>query len=429
MDKINISGINENYYYEKLNNGLQVYIFPNRNKRFKVFFMTKFGGLVKEFKTKEDKKFYDVPPGIAHFIEHQLFQQKNGKSISDQFEKLTISINAHTSYDYTNYVISGRSNFKKGLINLLDFVQMPNFSDKGTEKEKGIICEEIRIRKNKVNFLPNLVENNMLFHYYPIKYDIAGDEEDIMKIKTKDLQYCYDNFYHPSQMILLISSNTNPQKIIEYISENQLAKKFNAPKNIEIKKYAEPESVVEKYKLIKHNVEQPEYRISFKMSLDKFKHLEILNHTLCDYIEIIILNNFGLTSEISQYLLEKDLIINQLKFSVSIYDDYLIIQFVFRSFSGEEVIEALTKKIKNLELDEKIIEIYKKTFLSDFIINTEFSENLLNIFINLDTIGVSFQPNYYNQIKDMNIGIAQEIIKSLDFSNKTQLVIKPLNDN
>ena len=143
MRYIDLDIVNEKILYDKLDNGLDVYII--RKKDFNLnfaSFITKFGGIDIEFIPINEKEYVKMPAGIAHFLEHKLFEQEKDPQVHEFYKKSGTYVNAMTGYKRTKYIFKGPSNFKENLEYLLDFVQSPYFTDENIEKEKGIIIEE-----------------------------------------------------------------------------------------------------------------------------------------------------------------------------------------------------------------------------------------------------------------------------------------------
>ena len=164
-----------------------------------------------------------VPDGIAHFLEHKLFEKEDG-DVFQQFSRQGASANAFTSFTRTAYLFSSTSDVEKNLETLVDFVQDPYFSEKTVEKEKGIIGQEITMYDDNPDWRLyfGLIQN--LYQNHPVKIDIAGTIESISHI-TKDLLYeCYNTFYHPSNMLLFIVGPVDPNKFMDQVRENQAKK-------------------------------------------------------------------------------------------------------------------------------------------------------------------------------------------------------------
>src|SRR6476659_11457808 len=227
MEKISFDQLQEELYYEKLPNGLNVYILPKKgfNKTFATF-TTKYGSVDNHFVPLRKEEFTKVPDGIAHFLEHKLFEKEDG-DVFQQFSRQGASANAFTSFTRTAYLFSSTSNVEQNLETLMNFVQEPYFSEKTVEKEKGIIGQEITMYDDNHDWrlyygvIQNLYEN------HPVRIDIAGTIESISHI-NKDLLYeCYNTFYHPSNMLLFVVGPVDATKVMEQIKENQNNKTYN----------------------------------------------------------------------------------------------------------------------------------------------------------------------------------------------------------
>ena len=226
MEKIEFKQLQEELYHEKLENGLEVYILPKKgfNKTFATF-TTKYGSIDNHFVPLGSEEYIKVPDGIAHFLEHKLFEKEDG-DVFQQFSKQGASANAFTSFTRTAYLFSSTSNVELNLDTLMDFVQEPYFSEKTVEKEKGIIGQEITMYDDNPDWrlyygvIQNLYEN------HPVRIDIAGTVESISHI-NKDLLYeCYGTFYHPSNMLLFVVGPVNVEQTMKQIKDNQNKKQF-----------------------------------------------------------------------------------------------------------------------------------------------------------------------------------------------------------
>ncbi|WP_353892692.1 pitrilysin family protein [Proteinivorax hydrogeniformans] len=217
--------IDESYFSFTMPNGLQVFYIPRPNykKSFAVF-STDFGGI--DFKTD----LMTLPPGIAHFLEHKLFENPNG-NVEDDFSKLGISVNAFTTHNNTSYYISCTSNFYEGLELLLDFVQTPYFTDQNVKKEQGIIAQEIEMYRDDANWVGYLNLLNGLYPNHPINKDIAGAKDDILQVDVDMLNETFGQYYNPLNMALFVIGDIDIERLYEFVAENQQKKKFEeAPK-------------------------------------------------------------------------------------------------------------------------------------------------------------------------------------------------------
>ncbi|WNS77239.1 pitrilysin family protein [Bacillus sp. DTU_2020_1000418_1_SI_GHA_SEK_038] len=264
MEKITFEQLKEELFFEKLDNGLDVYILPKAgfNKTYATF-TTKYGSIDNHFLPQGKKEYVKVPDGIAHFLEHKLFEKEDG-DVFQQFSRQGASANAFTSFTRTAYLFSSTSNVEKNLDTLIDFVQYPYFTEQTVEKEKGIIGQEITMYDDNPDWRLyfGLIEN--MYQQHPVKIDIAGTVDTISHI-TKDLLYeCYHTFYHPSNMLLFIVGPVNPVNIMKQIKDNQSSKDYKQLPEIHRKLEEEPEQVAKKKQVLQMNVQTSKCLVGIK---------------------------------------------------------------------------------------------------------------------------------------------------------------------
>lgn len=218
--------INETLYSEVLPNGLTVYLLPKAgfHKTYGLF-TTDYGSIDNTFIPQGGSDFVTVPDGIAHFLEHKMFESPKG-DVFQEFGKLGASANAFTSFTKTSYLFSATDNIRQNIDTLLDFVQEPYFTTETVEKEKGIIGQEIQMYQDDPNWRLFFGIIGNLYPKHPLHIDIAGTIDSIAQITAEDLYLCYNTFYHPSNMRLFIVGNIQPEETMAWIKENQGAKVF-----------------------------------------------------------------------------------------------------------------------------------------------------------------------------------------------------------
>lgn len=233
MNKTEYDQINETLYHEVLPNGLTVYLLP-KNDYHKTYglFSTNYGSIDNEFIPYGSDKKIKVPDGIAHFLEHKLFEKEDG-DVFQLFGQQGASANAFTSFTKTSYLFSTTDQVEKNLTTLLDFVQAPYFTEETVNKEKGIIGQEIQMYEDDPNWRMFFGILNNLYPEHPLHIDIAGTVESIEAITADDLYTCYRTFYQPSNMVLFVVGKLEPEKLMELIRTNQNAKDFPPAQKIE----------------------------------------------------------------------------------------------------------------------------------------------------------------------------------------------------
>ena len=270
MKTINMQVVNEKIFYEKLDNGLEVYLYNKETFHNNyVTFTTKFGSVYNEFVPLGEDKMIKVPNGVAHFLEHKVFEQENDPQPTEFFSESGTTYNAYTTFKNTTYLFSGANNLENNINFLLDYVQSPYFTLENVENEKGIICEEINMCNDRpTDLLYEEIRKNTFFNN-KFKESIIGTTEEVNSI-TKDMLYtCYNTFYHPSNMVLVITGNFNPSEIIDLVKENQSKKEFPKPSKISIKEVKEKDKVVKKESVIYSNTDIPKVSYNIKVPFDK----------------------------------------------------------------------------------------------------------------------------------------------------------------
>ncbi|WP_105978883.1 EF-P 5-aminopentanol modification-associated protein YfmH [Bacillus paralicheniformis] len=300
---IEFKQLKETLYYEKMPGGLDVYVLPKEgfNKTYAVF-TTKYGSIDNQFVPLGKEEMVRVPDGIAHFLEHKLFEKEDG-DVFQQFSRQGASANAFTSFTRTAYLFSSTSNVEENLETLVDFVQDPYFTEKTVEKEKGIIGQEINMYDDNPDWrlFFGLIEN--MYQEHPVRIDIAGTIESISHI-TKDLLYeCYETFYHPSNMLLFVVGPVDPEAIIRQVRENQQKKPYTDQPEIVRKEVKEPGAVFKKEQEIKMNVQSSKCLVGLKSAHPMNTGEALLKHELT--INLILECLFGKSSSDYERIYEK----------------------------------------------------------------------------------------------------------------------------
>ena len=268
MKKIKIKGIEEEVYYEKLDNGLEVYLYTKENVHMNyVTFTTRYGSVYNEFIPINSDKMTTFPKGIAHFLEHKVFAQKEDPQPMEFFAKSGSVCNAYTTFKNTTYLFYATESLNENIEYLLDYVQNIYLTDESVESEKGIISEEIHMYDDRPNsILEEKIRKNTL-KTNPYKDSIIGTTEDINKITKEDLETCYHTFYHPSNMFLVVTGNFNPEEVIDIIKKNQDKKNFTKEDKIKIKEFNEEDKVVKEKEVIKVETNIPKVAYTLKIPI------------------------------------------------------------------------------------------------------------------------------------------------------------------
>lgn len=215
----------EELFTETLNNGLTVNLLPKKgfHKTYAIF-TTDFGSMDDQILI--DGNMEKVPAGTAHFLEHKLFEKKDYDAF-ELFSSNGADSNAFTSYSRTSYLFSATSNLQDNLNNLLDFVQIPYFSEKSVKKEQGIIGQEIEMYNDDPDWQLYMGILRNLFPEQALSTDIAGTVSSISEITPEILYKIHSQFYHPNNMNLFMAGNFDPNEAMGWIKDNQEQKNFS----------------------------------------------------------------------------------------------------------------------------------------------------------------------------------------------------------
>ncbi|MDD2181301.1 MAG: pitrilysin family protein [Bacilli bacterium] len=425
MKPIPLNKLDLDLYQEKLDNGLEVYIIPKENvNNVYITFSTRFGSKHYEFVPINKDKTIKVPPGVAHFLEHKLFEQKNGVEPFTFFVERGADANANTSNHKTTYLISAQTNIEENLEFLLDFVQEPYFTDANVKKEKGIIEQEIKMYQDYpfMVLYEKSLENTIAKH--PIRIPIIGIIESINKITKEDLYTCYDTFYHPSNMFLVITGNVKPELIMEVIKKNQIKKQFPEKINqIKIKKYNEPDKVVKEKEEISMNVALSKISNNYKFNISNIK--DIPRRDIIDYILLYFEIKIGNTSVFNDTLKQEGIINNDLEYTLVDLDTHIIIMVIADTEQPQKLIETIRKEINNFDIKEEDFERKKKNIISSYIYMSDNIYRINNkIMANIINEGKVLTDDY-NEVKKFNFETLKKFIENTSFENNNYVIINP----
>jgi len=423
MNKLELLGIDQDVYFEKLDNGLEVYLLPFKNKNnYFVSYFTKFGSLILDFYSEDEQKMIHVPEGIAHFLEHKMFEQEDGIDPFEFFAKSGTGCNASTSYKATRYYCMGTENLNENINYLINYVNSPYFTDENVEKEKGIICEEINMLKDNPEWFAEEELQRMLYQKHSFRIPIAGTCDSVRSITKKDLYNTYNAFYNPNNMYLIVGGNLNPKEIIEIVKNNDILNKINKREIPEIKTIKEPLAVKEKYQVIElENIKTNKLGYALKLKANIFKEKDRFELSL--YIGMILNLYFGTTSIFKDRMLEKGLL-TTLYLERMYVDDFLIIEFWAETDKPNELIEEIKKHFQEYQVTNEEVERCKKVWISSEVMATDNVETTISALIN-DIIEYNeIKTNRLEYIRNMNHEKLMQIKEKIDFSNTSTLILK-----
>jgi predicted Zn-dependent peptidase len=368
MNKVTFDQLQETLYVDEMENGLNVYVLPKKgfNKSFATF-TTKYGSIDNHFTPLDDQESLRVPDGIAHFLEHKLFDDEDG-DVFQNFSKLGASANAFTSFTRTAYLFSSTMNVEKNLDILINFVQNPYFTEESVDKEKGIIEQEIKMYEDNPDWQNFFGLLKAMYKNHPVAIDIAGTVESINKT-TKDLLYtCYNTFYHPSNMVLFIVGNVDPEKILEQVRKNQQGKTFAKPQEIQRYVEADDKEVNEKEVIKPMAVNTGKCLVGIKESDPSKQGKELLKQELS--VQLLLEMMFGQSSENYQTLYEEGLIDDSFSFDYTAENGFGFSVIGGDTSEPEKLasrIQGLINEFKQKPLDDNGIERIRKKKIGYFL--------------------------------------------------------------
>lgn len=425
MKKIKLENTNEVLYYDKLDNGLEIYMLPNNNvNKFYLTLNTRFGSINTKF--KYDNKEYDMPKGIAHYLEHLSFNMENG-SVFDHYSKIGSSINAFTTYDITSYNVTSNNRFKENLEYLLEYVYTPYFTKELFQSEKGVIEEEVKMYKDDPGMtIVNGTLNNV-FVNDERKYLVGGTVKDVKSIKLEDVITCYNSYYNPKNMFLIITGNFNPNEALAITSEQMNKLNINNDFNVKDIYPREPEKVNKKEEIIKMNVDKPKVSIGIKIPKNNFKNLKLDNYLLKIYISSILDINFGNTSLLLEEL-QKGSIVDDLDYTVIESNDYFIVLILSSTYYPEYFKDKIIEKFNSLNIEDSDLKRVAKVNISNYILLFD-SVVAVNNYI-MDEVMDNNEVNtgFMNIMRNLNIDTCKKILTKLNNYDYTICKIMPKNN-
>lgn len=407
INSIKSKRLNEEVLNAEVSNGLKVFYMPKKNyvKKYAIY-STNYGSIDNIFVPIGEEKELTVPEGIAHFLEHKLFEEPD-VSIFDEFAKLGSYVNAFTSNNQTAYLFSCVDEFEKNLELLIEFVQDPYFTDENVEKEKGIIEQEIRMYNDAPDWK---VYSNCLSAMYinhPVKIDIAGTVESTRSINKELLYKCYNTFYNPSNMVLFMIGDIDFEKALSIIEEKQ--KKIEKLENgISRIKVQEPQEINKS--LIEENlsVSIPLFNIGFKDIDVGYDGEELVRKEICTNILLEVL--YGSSSDFFQELYEEGLINDSFGFQYLGYKDYGYAILVGESKTPKEVHKRILQSAVNAVkkgISEEDFERTKRKLMGYHITDLNSIDNISTSYINYYYKNFSML-NYLDVLEGVNI---QDIVE------------------
>ncbi len=423
MKEVKLKGLDQTCYLSTLKNNLDIILVPYENKKnYFITYATRYGSDTNSFVPYNSKKEITVPNGIAHFLEHKCFEQEDGIDPFAFFSESGTGANASTSFDSTQYICYGTKEFNKNLRFLLKYVNEPYFTDENVLKEKGIIKEEIKMYEDiPESVLENKIREN-LYHVHPHRIDIAGKCSDIDKITKEDLYTCYNTFYNPNNMFIIIAGNFDKDDAMSIIKE-ELDKKENRIDKYNVKDYKEPKTVYKEEDELSVNIKVPKIALGYKFATKDLKITDDLELDL--YLSMFTTIVFGSSSLFRERVRNK-------KLMTSFYTewdhikDYRSLLIYSETENPELLIDEVNKEFKNISIEKEDFERIKKVWIANEVKMIDYVETTVN---NMYDDMIRYRKvvsNKVDLIRKMNLKTLESLIENMNFNNRSKVILLPM---
>ncbi len=414
--------VKEKAYFEELDNGLKIIIIPKENTNKKMAIIgTKFGSIDNHFIEPKTNEEVTIPDGVAHFLEHKMFEQADGTNSLDTLTAIGAEANAYTTNDHTAYYFETIDNFELAFKELLNYVFHPYYTDKNVEKEKGIIAQEIKMYDDDPISKVFLNALQCMYNICPVRIDVAGTVESINKITKDTLYNCYNTFYHPSNMVLAVCGNFTPEYVLDLIKNNM--EHFEIQEKIERIYPVEKEEVFKQKKEEEMEVSIPAFVIGIK---DKVEEMDIIKKELI--LNIILNCIFDENSELFKELYEEGLIITEPDLEYEYSDIYSHMMIFSSSKDPEKVFEKFKENVRKLIKDgisEKVFNRTKNKIYGRLVTSYNSSAQIARIFMR-DYLNNIITFDYIEKWKEINLNDVNEMLRNKFKDEKMVLsVVKP----
>lgn len=424
MQIIENSKVKEKLYVEKLENGLTVMIMPKKNIQKKyMIWATNFGSIDNKFIAPNDKEETNIPDGVAHFLEHKMFEQQNGTNSLDTLTALGVNANAYTTTDHTCYLFECTDNFYPAMDELMDYVQNPYFTDQNVEKEKGIIGQEIQMYDDYPSWAVYMNAMKCMYKNNPIIIDIAGSIESISKIDKEILYKCYNTFYHPSNMVMCFAGEFEPEALIEEVKKRLKP----TEKHGEIKRIypEEPEQIVKKENTQNMEVSMPIFVIGIKDVIDNKNctSSSIVKKHIA--IEILLNMLIGKSSKLYKELYEAELITGEPYLDYEFSKQYAHVSITGQSNDPKKVLEKFEAEIKQMkenDIDSAHFQRVKNMIYGNYVKEYDDVAEICRMFVGDYMKGInSFE--YIEEYEQVTPEYTKQVLEEVFKEDKTVLSI------
>lgn len=397
--------LDESTFSTILKNGLSVYVCKKKGFGKKIgLFGTKYGSVINDFVDINTGKRMKVPDGIAHFLEHKLFE-KEGANALDLFSQMGVASNAYTSFDQTVYYFETNEKLKESIEMLVKLIKEPYFTDENVQKEQGIIGQEISMYDDDPNFMVYFNALRAMYQRNPVRIDIAGTIESISNI-TKELLYtCYNTFYSPQNMFFIVVGDVDVDDTIKTIEENikKYDNKIVSNSNIEKFMEEEPKEIAKKEIVQKMEIFLPQICIAYKLDL-------------CDGAKVR--KNDIVASIVSDMYFSKQSDFFENEYNLGRVNSSIDIQYEGSEYFSHVIVSATSSDLDKVESDIlDYIEKIKKETIDEELFETIRRKKIGEVILSSDTLSVSYRRIIDSILNNTNVYLDVEILKSLKSSD------------
>ena len=384
LEKINYSAVGETVYQTVLANGLRVFLLPKNdfNETYGII-STNFGSVDTGIVSRETKQVTQYPAGIAHFLEHKLFEGPQGKDLLLEFTKLGAESNAFTSFTRTSYLFSATDNISENLQLLQELVHRADFTKESILREQDIIGQEIEMYQDNPDYRLFFGALGNLYPQTPLAEDIAGTKESISEITVENLKENFSNFYHPSNMTLFVIGNFDLEQIAAEIAEQQEKLVF-AGSSEPIEKIPVSLHPVVSTDTYRMEVASPKLAVGIR-GTDFVDKSELYRYKIT--LKLLFAMMFGWTSKRFQSLYESGKMDNSLTLEVEVEKDFHFVMLTMDTQEPVGLSHQFRSAIKNFDKDPDVTEEHLDT------IKSEMFGDFLHGLNSLEYIATQYEPH------------------------------------
>ncbi len=430
MKKIYNEVIRETLYYDCLENGLEVYYMPKKGYTNKYAVLgVDFGSNDLDFIPIGESERIRVQEGIAHFLEHKMFEQPDGGNAFDKFSQLGASANAFTSFTMTAYLFSTTDNFMESLDHLIDYVQTPYYTEENVNKEKGIIAQEIKMYEDDPEW--NVYFNCLkaMYSKHHANIDIAGSVESINKISPEELYKCYRTFYNPANMKLFVVGDLDVEVLMDTIKKAN-HKDLDFDKNIRSFMPEEPVEVKQKKIVEEFTVSIPLFYIGYKDVKKPMEPREALKNEIRS--DILFDMIFSESGDLHQILYNDGLLLGNISGGYLSQKDYAyaIASGVSRDPERiKQVVDTYIDELRESGLDRQDFEINKKKKIGGFLKSFDSIAYIANNFLSYRFRGINFL-DYLEVLKEISFEDVEDRLNDFFCQDQSVIsIVKPKPNN